>query len=177
MAKRKYHLEHRDFIQELYLTPNESGGHRYVLREMAEKFEKRYKYKIHLSLIANWSKKNQWDVLFQQARNLGTGKALSPAETREENLKAVVSDEIAERRKTAAQKKKMADYLIMKALSDEVERVKGGGKADEGPFDLRTLQNIAKIEHDIINGLDGSTGPKTTEDKLDEIMTRFDEIQ
>jgi hypothetical protein len=98
-----------EYAKELYLTPDEQGGHKYSLQEIATALQQKYNEDINKSTILRWAKKYGWDKLWEQAVKEGITRA----------VKVDKNKTLEEQYKEAIAKRKEQDFLIamnLKAL-------------------------------------------------------------
>ncbi|MGC9001215.1 hypothetical protein [Caldisericum sp.] len=98
-----------ELAKELYLTPDEQGGHKYSLQEVATILQRKCNADINKSTVLRWAKKYGWDKLWEQAVKEGITRAVKIDENKS----------LEEQFKEAIAKRKEQDFLIatnLKAL-------------------------------------------------------------
>ncbi|MGC9100866.1 MAG: hypothetical protein ACP5HC_06380 [Caldisericum sp.] len=97
-----------EFAKELYLTPDEQGGHKYSLRDISTAIRQKFDKVIHFATIGNWAKKYGWDKLWEQATKEGITRA----------VKTDQNKTLEEQFKEAIAKRKEQDFLIATGLKE-----------------------------------------------------------
>jgi hypothetical protein len=111
MKNFKYASKNEEILElakELYLTPDEQGGHKYSLQEVATILQRKCNADINKSTVLRWAKKYGWDKLWEQAVKEGITRAVKIDENKT----------LEEQYKEAIAKRKEQDFLIATGLKE-----------------------------------------------------------
>jgi hypothetical protein len=97
-----------ELAKELYLTPDEQGGHKYSLRAICTEIAQKLHKNIAPNTVLNWAKKYGWDKLWEQAAKEGITRAVKIDENKT----------LEEQYKEAIAKRKEQDFLIATGLKE-----------------------------------------------------------
>ena len=98
-----------EYAKELYLTPDETGMHKYSLQKISDEITRHLHARYTKKTISNWAHKYGWDKLWEQAVKEGITEALGNGQTEEDKTKE-------EQFKEAIAKRKRDDFLISTSL-------------------------------------------------------------
>ncbi|HCL55459.1 MAG TPA: hypothetical protein DHW82_00400 [Spirochaetia bacterium] len=167
-VKKKNKVSDDEIIEhakDLYLTVNEEGGHKYSFREIEQILNKELGVQKKYNTIQNWAKKNDWERLFQDSKNLGMEKAINEKLDKESAIIDRKSDEVAE--------KYQALNEVFKSIAGEfIKR-----KADKNflkDVPVKDLSYILNQTLDRLKNFLDLDNPK--KDKLDDILDELKKL-
>jgi len=132
-----------EYAKNLYLSIGENGKHLYSLQEIAtncnEELQKiNEKATVNKTTVLRWSRKYNWDYLYQDIKFTANNKSIQDSEDKEEAIKDARSSEIAEIVKEKREIRKRVTEIILDLLNSE--------NCHEIP--TRDLINLLKITDD-----------------------------
>jgi hypothetical protein len=120
---KKTKLVIKEFAKELYLQIDENGDRVYSLTDIADEIKGKFDVSLTKQSLSIWSQKEGWELLLQQARNLGierhlleSKKELQGKQDKELSIKDELSKKIASYRQLAELSHVSSKYIMNKSL-------------------------------------------------------------
>ena len=133
-----------EFAKELYFVVDADGKKVYTWESISKQVLKKFKLEIHFTTIQKWSKRYDWDSLFEKIKMAGIEKGKQQLQEKEKQIIDEKSQIIADIYKSNKQLQKISQQTILARLMGQ-ELKDGNGNpinSDFGNSDLiRVLQH------------------------------------
>ena len=166
--------EIHEFAKNLFLEFSEDGSRKYSYRQISTAIEQAFNEKVNYTTVRNWSDKDRWEVLRQEAINRGIEKVVSESMEKEETIREAKSRESADIYKIHKAKHDTTGYLIFKVYEYYAQKLKKGEiTVEQIPPDILRLASMDNYR--ALDAIERLSGDKQ-EDKIDQLMRKLDEI-